>query len=54
VFGNESLPLWVWPWLIGGAVVFFLAVELEKLFIRSMPALRWSATHAEKRPAFSA
>jgi magnesium-transporting ATPase (P-type) len=45
IFGNESLPLKVWPWLIGGAVVFFLVVELEKLVIRSVPALRRRATH---------
>jgi len=53
VFGNESLPLWVWPWLISGGIVFFLAVELEKLIIRSTPALRRAATHAEERPVFS-
>jgi magnesium-transporting ATPase (P-type) len=54
VFGNEALPLWVWPWLVGGAIVFFLAVELEKLIIRSTPTLRRAATHAEKGPALSA
>jgi magnesium-transporting ATPase (P-type) len=53
LFGNESLPLWVWPWLIGGAIVFFFAVELEKLIIRSTPALRRAATHADTTPAFS-
>ncbi|HLY00745.1 MAG TPA: HAD-IC family P-type ATPase, partial [Roseiarcus sp.] len=45
IFGNESLPLEIWPWLIGGGIVFFLAVELEKLVIRSVPALRRAATH---------
>jgi Cation transporting ATPase, C-terminus len=44
IFGNESLPARDWPWLILGAVVFFLVVELEKLIIRSMPALRRGAT----------
>ena len=53
IFGNESLPLWVWPWLIGGGVVFFLVVELEKLVIRSMPVLRKAATHSEERRAFT-
>jgi magnesium-transporting ATPase (P-type) len=48
IFGNESLPLEVWPWLIGGAVVFFLVVELEKLVIRSVPALRRAATHMDE------
>jgi magnesium-transporting ATPase (P-type) len=52
IFGNESLPLWVWPWLIGGGIVFFLAVELEKLVIRSFPTLRQSAMHmGETAPA---
>jgi magnesium-transporting ATPase (P-type) len=44
IFGNESLPLWVWPWLVGGGILFFLVVELEKLLIRSSPALRRAAT----------
>jgi len=44
IFGNESLPLWVWPWLVGGGILFFLVVELEKLIIRSSPALRQAAT----------
>jgi magnesium-transporting ATPase (P-type) len=50
IFGNESLPLWAWPWLIGGAGAFFLAVELEKLVIRSVPALREAATHTVRVP----
>ncbi len=45
IFGNESLPLWAWPWLVGGGILFFLVVELEKLVIRSSPALRQAATH---------
>jgi magnesium-transporting ATPase (P-type) len=45
IFGNESLPLEVWPWLIGAGIVFFLVVEFEKLVIRSVPALRRAATH---------
>ena len=44
IFGNEPLPLWVWPWLIAGGVAFFLVVELEKLVIRSNPTLRRAAT----------
>ena len=43
IFGNEPLPLWVWPWLVGGGVLFFLVVELEKFIIRSNPALRGAA-----------
>ncbi len=45
IFGNESLPLWAWPWLVGGGILFFLVVELEKFVIRSSPALRQAATH---------
>ena len=44
IFGNEPLPLWVWPFLIGGGILFFLVVELEKFIIRSSPALRQAAT----------
>jgi magnesium-transporting ATPase (P-type) len=51
IFGNESLPLWVWPWLIGGGIIFFVAVELEKLVIRSVPALRRAATHMDEAVA---
>ena len=46
IFGNEPLPLWVWPWLVGGGILFFLVVELEKLVIRSSPALRQAATQS--------
>ncbi len=48
VFGNESLPLWGWPWLILGGVAFFLAVELEKFVIRSNPGLRRAATQVDE------
>ena len=52
IFGNESLPLWVWPWLIGGGLLFFLVVELEKFVIRSSPALsRAAAQYAEAAEA---
>uniref|UniRef100_UPI0035B4E58F HAD-IC family P-type ATPase n=1 Tax=Rhodoblastus sp. TaxID=1962975 RepID=UPI0035B4E58F len=40
MFGNEAVPLWVWPWLLLGGVVFFLAVEAEKTVIRSSAPLR--------------
>ncbi|MBV9286500.1 MAG: HAD-IC family P-type ATPase [Hyphomicrobiales bacterium] len=51
IFGNESLPFWAWPWLIGGGVLFFLVVELEKLIIRSSPNLRRAATQLNERAA---
>ena len=49
IFGNELLPLWVWPWLVGGGILFFLVVELEKLAIRSSPALRQAATQLSEQ-----
>ena len=54
IFGNDSLPLWAWPWLIAGGVVFFLAVELEKLVIRSNPGLRRAATQVDDAAPASA
>jgi magnesium-transporting ATPase (P-type) len=47
MFGNESIPLRVWPWLIAGGLVFFLAVEAEKLVIRSSASLRSAVTAVE-------
>ena len=35
MFGNEAIPLWVWPRLLAGGLVFFLVVEAEKFIIRS-------------------
>ena len=42
LFETESIPAWVWPRLLLGGFLFFLAVELEKLFIRT----RRSAVHS--------
>jgi magnesium-transporting ATPase (P-type) len=47
MFGNEAIPLRVWPWLLAGGLVFFLVVEMEKLVIRSSEALRKSVTAVE-------
>jgi magnesium-transporting ATPase (P-type) len=47
MFGNESIPLWVWPWLLAGGLVFFLIVEAEKLIIRSSGSLRRVVVAAE-------
>ena len=47
LFGNESIPLWVWPWLLAGGLVFFLVVEAEKLVIRSSESLRAAVTAVE-------
>src|ERR1700757_2949768 len=47
MFGNESIPLWVWPWLFAGGLLFFLVVEAEKLIIRSSGSLRKVVVAAE-------
>jgi magnesium-transporting ATPase (P-type) len=47
LFGNEAVPLYVWPWLIAGGFVFFLVVELEKLIIRSNASLKSAVTSVE-------
>jgi len=47
MFGNEAIPLWVWPWLIVGGLAFFLVVEAEKLIIRSVGSLRSAVTAIE-------
>jgi len=47
VFGNEAIPLHVWPILIAGGVVFFLVVELEKFIIRSNSTLKRAVTAVE-------
>jgi magnesium-transporting ATPase (P-type) len=47
LFDNESVPLWVWPWLFLAGLVFFLLVEAEKLIIRSSAPLRNAVTAAE-------
>jgi hypothetical protein len=47
MFGNESVPFWVWPWLLVGGVIFFLAVEAEKAIIRAAPSLRTAVVAVE-------
>jgi magnesium-transporting ATPase (P-type) len=47
MFGNEAIPLWVWPLLLLGGLLFFLVVEAEKLFIRSSASLRNVVVAAE-------
>ena len=47
MFGNEAIPIWVWPWLLVGGLVFFLVVEAEKLVIRSSKSLRRAITAVE-------
>ncbi|HMF23005.1 MAG TPA: HAD-IC family P-type ATPase [Pseudolabrys sp.] len=47
LFDNEAIPLWVWPWLFAGGLVFFIIVEIEKLIIRSTAGLRSTVTAIE-------
>jgi magnesium-transporting ATPase (P-type) len=47
MFGNEAIPLWVWPRLLAGGLLFFVIVETEKLVIRSSDALRKTVTAVE-------
>src|SRR5215510_5695019 len=47
LFDNEAIPLWVWPWLFLGGLVFFLVVEAEKLIIRSSSSLQRAVTAVE-------
>jgi hypothetical protein len=47
LFDNEAIPLWIWPWLFLGGLVFFLFVEIEKLVIRSVEPLRRTVTAVE-------
>jgi magnesium-transporting ATPase (P-type) len=47
LFGNESIPLHVWPVLLAGGVLFFLVIEIEKLIIRSSSGLKTFVTGVE-------
>jgi magnesium-transporting ATPase (P-type) len=47
LFETEAIPLWVWPWLLLGGVVFFLVAEAEKMIIRATAPFRRSAVVAQ-------
>jgi magnesium-transporting ATPase (P-type) len=47
LFGNESIPLHVWPVLLAGGFVFFLVIEIEKWILRSSSGLRKLVTSVE-------
>ncbi|HEX2665892.1 MAG TPA: HAD-IC family P-type ATPase [Candidatus Acidoferrum sp.] len=47
MFGNEAIPLRIWPWLLTGGLAFFLVVESEKFVIRSSDSLRTAITAVE-------
>ena len=46
LFETAAIPLWVWPWLFLGGLVFFLVVEAEKLIIRISRPTRAAPTIA--------
>src|SRR4029078_764143 len=50
MFGNEAVPLWVWPWLRACVLLFFVAVEAEKFVIRRSDPLRKVVTAVETGP----
>ena len=50
LFETEAIPLWVWPRLLLGGLVFFLVVETEKLILRR-GAFRQGAPVATEAPA---
>ena len=48
IFGSESLPLWIWKWLLLGGIVFFIVVELEKVLVRLVyPQVKETAANAQ-------
>ena len=47
MFDNEAIPLWVWPRLLAGGLLFFLVVEAEKFVIRSFGGLQKMVTAVE-------
>ncbi|MCX6959444.1 MAG: HAD-IC family P-type ATPase [Verrucomicrobia bacterium] len=46
IFETEAVPLYVWPWLLGGGLLFFFFVEVEKMVIRINRKSSASATVA--------
>jgi len=54
IFDTEALPFPAWLWLIGGACLLFLVVEVEKLIIRSIPGLRGAATSQQEKAVTNA
>jgi len=48
LFETAAIPLWVWPWLFLGGLVFFLVVEVEKLIIRTVTSTRFTPVLTEK------
>jgi magnesium-transporting ATPase (P-type) len=47
LFGNEAIPLRIWPWLLLMGLAFFLVVEAEKFIIRSSAPLRRAVATTE-------
>jgi len=47
VFETESIPPYIWPWLILGGLVFFFVVEIEKAIIRATGLAQPAAAKAQ-------
>jgi magnesium-transporting ATPase (P-type) len=47
LFETASIPIWVWPRLLLGGLVFFLVVEAEKFIIRMSRSGRYGQVPAE-------
>jgi magnesium-transporting ATPase (P-type) len=51
IFNTDALPWATWLGLLGGGILFFFVVEIEKFVIRSVPALRSIVTSQQKKAA---
>jgi len=40
LFDTRSMPLWTWPYVVVGGMIFFLIVESEKLVLRMFAGVR--------------
>jgi hypothetical protein len=48
LFETEALPLWIWPRLLAGGLVFFLVVAGEKLILRLAGPARAAPAFAQQ------
>jgi magnesium-transporting ATPase (P-type) len=53
LFETEAIPLWVWPRLLVGGLVFFLVVETEKLILRTMRSGRPATIPVDPGPVLT-
>jgi magnesium-transporting ATPase (P-type) len=53
LFETEAIPLWVWPRLLAGGLIFFLVVETEKFILRMMRSGRSPAVPVDPGPVLT-